>query len=302
MVVTAQLAPSVRESSVDSSTGPRRSPGELRRRRWADARKKGRVISKELGVPVECIDCIRSDSGELRAALERSNCIWVTGGNTFFLWQAMRHSGLDGLIQQRVAAGALYVGCSAGAIVAGCSIETAFWKGWDDPSVAPEMDWKRPSNLQGMGLVNASFFPHFDSSWAPLVEQKRSELGHMLVCLDEMNAFVTGNESSGSLGDASLSDASDMAAMYIPHVEARECARLKEELHCCFIGIDTSRQSEVVNLTGWTCTDGFEIECLLLGREPALNNLGGKLSFPLLQEFITPWLELVGGRHPHFDL
>lgn len=200
MVVTAQLAPSVRESSVDSSTGPRRSPGELRRRRWADARKKGRVISKELGVPVECIDCIRSDSGELRAALERSNCIWVTGGNTFFLWQAMRHSGLDGLIQQRVAAGALYVGCSAGAIVAGCSIETAFWKGWDDPSVAPEMDWKRPSNLQGMGLVNASFFPHFDSSWAPLVEQKRSELGHMLVCLDEMNAFVTGNESSGSLG------------------------------------------------------------------------------------------------------
>ena len=32
--------------------------------------------------------------------------------------------------------GCLYVGASAGAIVAGKSIETALWKGWDDPGVA----------------------------------------------------------------------------------------------------------------------------------------------------------------------
>ncbi len=43
------------------------------------------------------------------------------------------HPGLDKLIRSRVAAGALYVGCSAGAIVAGRSAATALWKGWDDP-------------------------------------------------------------------------------------------------------------------------------------------------------------------------
>lgn len=157
-----------------------------------------------------------------------------------------------------------------------------------------------------------------------------------------------------------------MASMYIPHIEARECARLKEELHGCFVGIafdGTSRQGEAVNLTGRTCTDDFEIEvrllrfmttklhlnapelasiitrvlCTELAIDPAnlvsmsrdsvlvngaacarlhagafcwaenllcmshtLNNVGGKLSFPVLQEFFTPWLELVGGRHPHF--
>jgi peptidase E len=41
-----------------------------------------------------------------------------------------------------VSAGCLYVGASAGAIVAGRSIETALWKGWDDPSVAGEdFEW-----------------------------------------------------------------------------------------------------------------------------------------------------------------
>lgn len=132
MVVTAQLAPSVRESSSNDEEDkmPRRSPGELRRRRWADARKKSKVISSELGVIVDCIDCARSPAPELREALEGAACIWVTGGNTFFLMHHLRNSGLDAIIRERLEAGAVYVGCSAGSIVAGASMQTAFWKGW----------------------------------------------------------------------------------------------------------------------------------------------------------------------------
>ena len=38
--------------------------------------------------------------------------------------------------------GCLYIGASAGAIVAGKSIETALWKGWDDPAVAgDDFEW-----------------------------------------------------------------------------------------------------------------------------------------------------------------
>eukprot|EP00966_Prymnesium_polylepis_P087939 2034491-Prymnesium_polylepis.1 len=84
MLVTAQLAPSVRESAEpadDDAAASKRSPGELRRRRWADAKKKGRVLSEQLGVPIECVDCLRSEGSQLRDALEGANCIWVTGGN-----------------------------------------------------------------------------------------------------------------------------------------------------------------------------------------------------------------------------
>lgn len=30
-----------------------------------------------------------------------------------------------------------------------------------------------------------------------------------------------------------------------------------------------------------------------------LNNVGGQIEFPILSSFMTSWLELVGGRHPH---
>ncbi|KAL1527032.1 hypothetical protein AB1Y20_015719 [Prymnesium parvum] len=200
MIVTAQLAPSVQETaSPDAALTSKRSPGELRRRRLADARKKGRLISAQLGVPVECIDCLRVEPAELRASLEGASCIWVTGGNTFFLWQAMRRTGLDALIRERVASGALYVGCSAGAIVAGRSIVPAFWKGWDSPAAASETNWDDASNLVGMGLANSSFFPHFAPSWAELVERKRGDLDHPVICLDEECAFISGDNSHALL-------------------------------------------------------------------------------------------------------
>ena len=72
MVVTGQLA-----SSNETPEGSSRSPGELRRRRWADARKKGRLISSRLGVPVECIDCARSQGEDLQEAMRDAHCIWV---------------------------------------------------------------------------------------------------------------------------------------------------------------------------------------------------------------------------------
>merc|ERR1719291_567719 len=129
--------PRLAPSSASSDSQSKRSPGELRRRRWADARKKGRelqaVLHAEIGPTiVDCIDCAKDDEARLSEAVQKAQCVWVLGGNTFFLWHHMRRSGFDKLVKRRVEAGALYVGCSAGSIVAGQSISTAFWKGWDD--------------------------------------------------------------------------------------------------------------------------------------------------------------------------
>lgn len=165
--------------------------------------------------------------------------------------------------------------------------------------------------------------------------------------------------------DVRLTDESNMAATYIPHIEKREFEELKRELKGQFLGLafdGTSRLGEAVNLTGRMCTENFEIVmrllrfvtaklhlnaaefssiitrviCSELGLYPenvvcisrdsvlvngaacrllrqgafcwaenqlciahTLNNTGSRLDFPLLKEFFTPWLELVGGRHPH---
>ncbi len=188
MLVTAQMAPSGKPST--------RSPGDLRRRRWADARKKGRELAAQIGLPVECVDCnTQYPKGDL-SLLETAPVIWVTGGNTFFLWQHMRESGVADLVRRRVGEGVLYVGCSAGAIVAGRSIRPAFWKGWDDPSAAAETDWSLESSCETMGLADASFFPHYEAeAHAALVERHADDLDHEVVCLrdDGGGSLVTGD-------------------------------------------------------------------------------------------------------------
>lgn len=117
----------------------------------------------------------------------------MTGGNTFFLLQHMRASGLDRLVRSRVDAGALYVGCSAGAIVAGRSVATATWKGWDDPTAAADTDWSDAACMRGLGLAaRCSFFPHYADEWAELVRSRRGDLDHQLVCLEDFGeAFVS---------------------------------------------------------------------------------------------------------------
>ena len=210
MLVTAQMCGSGQESS--SISGKRRSSGELRRRRWADARKKGKELEQQLGIEVECVDCARMDrpAEEYETPLATAECIWVAGGNTFFLWYWMKRSGVDALLRQRILEdGAVYVGQSAGSIVAGATIRPAFWKGWDDPAAAPEdAGWDEESNLAAMGLVpDAAFFPHYEAEqWASLVEERRGEVAPArVVCLtdDGEGAVVCGDvEDEDALSEA----------------------------------------------------------------------------------------------------
>ena len=93
---------------------------------------------------------------------------------------------------------AVYCGTSAGAILAGSSMETASWKGWDDPSVVPDRptyeDWIGVSGLALAG-DDISIFPHMDDQWESLVKDKQSQLLDASVhCLrDEEALWVCGS-------------------------------------------------------------------------------------------------------------
>lgn len=102
----------------------------MARREEAASASKALVV--EAGLPdsrLILIDAARDTPEDMAAALNRSSCIFVLGGNTFYLLHHMRRSGLDALVRRRVHDGAVYVGMSAGSIVAGRSVATAFWKG-----------------------------------------------------------------------------------------------------------------------------------------------------------------------------
>lgn len=123
--------------------------------------------------------------------------IYVDGGNTFWLhhclsrnnnyyWNALvnfcsnaqhncrncEHNSINPLPLTK---SVLYCGQSAGAIVAGSYVETATWKGWDDPSIVPGMEdpqsWK---GVRGMDLFgnNISIFPHYSEEWKELVQSR----------------------------------------------------------------------------------------------------------------------------------
>ena len=90
------------------------------------------------------------EASDPAASVRRAEAIFVGGGNTFRLLDALARGALLDPIREAVAAGVPYVGSSAGAIVAGPTLQTTK----DMPIVAP------PS-FRALGLVEFQLSPHY---------------------------------------------------------------------------------------------------------------------------------------------
>jgi dipeptidase E len=102
--------------------------------------------------------------GDLRADLRNVHIVWANGGNAFLLRRAMQQSGLDQILLDRVPGGTLtYGGWSAGAMVAGPTLRGLDLM--DDPAVVVE-GYRREPVWEGLGLVDFSIVPHFQSDHA----------------------------------------------------------------------------------------------------------------------------------------
>jgi dipeptidase E len=116
-----------------------------------------------LGLETETLD-LKAFFGrqeELRERLQACAGVWISGGNTFVLRQAMRLSGLDQLLQQRRLGEAfVYAGYSAAGCVLGPTLKA--YQTVDDPSLRPYPQ-QRETIWEGLGLVGFAFMPHFQS-------------------------------------------------------------------------------------------------------------------------------------------
>ena len=116
----------------------------------------------------------------------------MDGGNTFYLQKYILETDFWNVAQNTLRNGCVYIGASAGGTVAGKSIETAYWKGWDDPDVAGESYPWTKERLQGGNICSGhSFFMHYDDvTHQSLVHSKAPELGHPLRTISDAGAYV----------------------------------------------------------------------------------------------------------------
>lgn len=93
---------------------------------------------RTLGATTRELELSQVSPTEAEAALKDSDCIYVHGGNTFYLLQEMQRVGFKDIVASYLASGRSYLGSSAGSLVAGPRIDVI--SSTDDPTKAPKVD------------------------------------------------------------------------------------------------------------------------------------------------------------------
>ncbi|WP_311155270.1 Type 1 glutamine amidotransferase-like domain-containing protein [Prevotella histicola] len=127
--------------------------------------EEGREALVSLGLTIKELEITQCEQKEIETVLRNCDCIYVSGGNTFFLMQELRRTGTDRLIVEQVEKGKLYIGESAGAMVFAPNIEYAT-KMDNHLSMTPGFE-----DFTALGIVK--FYPvvHFNSF--PFIEATR---------------------------------------------------------------------------------------------------------------------------------
>ncbi|MDR1130063.1 MAG: Type 1 glutamine amidotransferase-like domain-containing protein [Prevotellaceae bacterium] len=96
-----------------------------------------RKALEKIGLIVDELEVSKASSHEIVAKLRGNDCIFISGGNTFFLLQELQRTGADKIIAEEIRAGKLYIGSSAGSVVLSPDIE--YIKAMDSCSAAPDL-------------------------------------------------------------------------------------------------------------------------------------------------------------------
>ena len=117
----------------------------------------GKKALRALGLHIKEVEITKLDKDKIAKTLGDCDCIYVSGGNTFFLMQELKKTGTDLLIKEQVGKGKLYIGESAGTMILAPNIEYA--KRMDNHL----MQTPNFNDFTGLGIID--FYPvvHFNS-------------------------------------------------------------------------------------------------------------------------------------------
>ena len=114
---------------------------------------EGIEMLESLGYKIEIIDITKFDEVYLQDKILNSECICISGGNTFYLMQEINKKNLKKVLVKRIKEGAFYIGESAGAIIMSENIE--YNQIMDDKSIASELD-----DYAGLNVFDHYVLPH----------------------------------------------------------------------------------------------------------------------------------------------
>jgi len=143
--------------------------------RSAYARRAGDRFAS-WGYALESVD--RTDP---RAAVAAADAVFVGGGNTFRLLNALYQNDLLTALRRRIAQGVPYIGSSAGAIVAGPSLKTT-----------KDMPIVEPPSFDALGLVPFQISPHYLDPDPSSKHMGETQEERILQFLEENDAPVAG--------------------------------------------------------------------------------------------------------------
>lgn len=147
-------------------------------------------IMRDLGFNVQEVDIEGMNKNQIMDIFQLKDIIFVDGGNTFYLLNAMRKCGFEGVIRKLLKQGKVYVGVSAGSIVAGKTIKPAVWLG--DKNIGLK-------KLKGLGLVSFDIFVHYTPEWMDIIKKQipdeKKRIKSLKILTDDQAILVQGKEA-----------------------------------------------------------------------------------------------------------
>lgn len=113
---------------------------------------------------------------EISKYFESVDCIFVCGGNTYYLLSKFKELGLDNKIISAIEKGTVYVGVSAGSIITSPTIEHICFLDENDV---------RLINLNALGLIDKYVIPHYEKSFNNQLISNKA-----FVCITDESAIL----------------------------------------------------------------------------------------------------------------
>lgn len=119
--------------------------------------ESARKLFKKMGANLTEIDISKEDFKTIEAVFEETDVIYFTGGNSFFLIDQLRKTGVDKLLKKELKKGKLMIGESAGSVI--CAPSISYIEIMDEK---PE-DYSQIDD-NGLNLIDFYVLPHYLTS------------------------------------------------------------------------------------------------------------------------------------------
>lgn len=140
---------------------------------------------EEFGCIVDTFDIENMPEESLQTTFAKYDAIWVEGGMTFYLINAIYRTGF-GKILKKLLESKVYIGTSAGSMICSKSLDASEWYVGE-----PE---ENPNHLEGLGLIPFQIYPHFDEKNLERIKELRHKEQQYWLLKDGQAVCVNDNE------------------------------------------------------------------------------------------------------------